>query len=1064
MGSVPDTRERNISQLPAIEQLINMGYTFLSRKENVEARGGNLNSVILEDILEEQLKRINSYEYKGKTYKFSDKSIKDAIRELKEYPINDGFMKSNESIYDLITLGKSFSEDPEGEGISKSFSLKYIDFDPDNIDKNVFHVTEEFAVKGKDGETTDNRRPDIVLFVNGIPLVVMECKSRDVSIDEAIKDLTDKQKDNEIPQLFIYSQILIAINSRRAEYATSRTIRKFYGIWREEEFEENEVKESIHKKLHKEVAEKLIVSGDEKYEPVKDRLLTEQDRLIYSLLRKDRLLEIMKYFLVYDEGIKKIARYQQYFGIKETLSRVKNFNEHGNRKGGVIWHTQGSGKSLTMVMLSKVLALDSSIKDPRVFIVTDRVDLDKQIHETFSHCGITAQRAKSGKNLSDFIDDSKYKIITTGIKKFQIIADKTPKFANGNKNIFVLVDESHRSQYGLTHSKMKKVLPNACYIGFTGTPLKKDEKDTAKKFGGFIHDYKIKQAVKDKAVLPLIYEGRHVKQEVNMDELEEKFEKSLIGCTEKVKTELTLKYSQLKKIRSTETRMLLIVYDIYQHYTKKLKGTKFKAMFATSGKPEAIRYKELFDELEGIKTEVIISPPGKNDDGEDIPLEKEKELEKIKDFWEQMMKKYKTENNYNESIRQSFKDGTGCDILIVVDKLLTGFDAPIASVLYIDKPLKEHNLLQAIARVNRLEDDKEYGYIIDYYGLIGDLDKALKGQDALSDFDPGDIEDVLRSTSDQINELKSARSELKKKFIYIDINDSEACEQSLEDLERREEFYNLVSKFSKTLSFCLSTDDFYNKFDYELISEYKNELKFYQKLREAVKKRYSDHINISGYDTEVKKLLDTYVTSSEIVQVVKPVNVFEEEFIKEVDELETYNSKADTIASRLIKSVEEIIKEDVFYEDFAERVRNKIDEWKKRRKKEGDHFNSKDYYEDMESELNIAKNRRENKQDDIPNGLKDYPELLPFHTLLKKNINDDEIVIEISKEIDSIILNHNIVGWKQKQEAQNNMINDIEDYLFDLKDNNKIDISVDTIDIIIEKIIDLAKNRERYDN
>lgn len=1064
MSSVPDTRERNVSQLPAIEQLVNMGYKFLSRKENVEARGGNLNSVILEDILEEQLKRINSYEYKGKTYKFSDKNIKEAIRDLKEYPINDGFMKSNEFIYDLITLGKSFSEDPEGKGISKSFSLKYIDLAPNNTDNNVFHVTEEFTVRGKDGQATDNRRPDIVLFVNGIPLGVIECKSPDVSINEAIKDLTDKQRDNEIPQLFIYSQILVAINARRAEYATSRTIRKFYSIWREEDFEEDEVKEIIHTTINNEIGKKLIISGDKKYEPVKDRLVTEQDRLIYSILRKDRLLEFMRYFLVYDDGIKKIARYQQYFGIKETLRRVKNLNEKGNRKGGVIWHTQGSGKSLTMVMLSKVLALDSSIEDPMIFIVTDRVDLDKQIHKTFSHCGKKVKRAMSGEKLKTLIEEGKYKIITTGLKKFEIIADKSPKFIDGNKNIFVLVDESHRSQYGLTNSKMKKVLPNACYIGFTGTPLKKDEKDTAKKFGGFIHKYKIKQAVKDKAVLPLIYEGRHVKQEVNMDELEEKFEKSLLGCTEEVRRELTLKYSQLKKIRSTETRMILIVYDIYQHYTKKLKGTKFKAMFATSGKPEAIRYKELFDELEGIKTEVIISPPGKNDAGEDIPLEKEKELEKVKAFWETMMNKYKTEKTYNESIVSEFKAGNGADILIVVDKLLTGFDAPIASVLYIDKPLKEHNLLQAIARVNRLEDEKEYGYIIDYYGLIDDLDKALKGQDALSDFDPDDIEDVLRSTTDQINELKSSRSELKKMFIYVNINDSEACEQSLEDLKRREEFYSLFSKFSKTFAICLSTDDFYNKFDYKLISEYKNELTFYQNLKESVKKRYSDNIDISGYDTEVKKLLDTYVTSSEIIQVVKPVNVFEEEFIKEVDELKTYNSKADTIASRLIKSVEEIIKEDVFYEDFAERVRNKIEEWKKRRKKEGNHFNDEAYYEDMENELSIVENRYKNKQDHIPEGLKDHPELLPFYNLLKKNIEDDIKVIKLSRVIDDIILKHNIVGWRQKQEAQNNIINDIEDYLFELKDNNKIDISIDDIDIIIEKIIDLAKNQTRYDN
>ncbi|NFD96764.1 type I restriction endonuclease subunit R [Clostridium botulinum] len=1062
MSSIPDTRERALSQLPVIEQLINMGYKFLTRKENVEAREGNLNFVILEDILEQQLKKINSYEYKGKTYKFSDKNIKAAIRALKEYPINDGFMKSNEYIYDLITLGKSFNEDPEEKGVSKSFSLNYIDWG--ELENNVFHVTEEFTVKGKDGEEKDNRRPDIVLFVNGIPLVVIECKSPDVSVKEAIKDLIDKQKDSEIPQLFIYSQILIATNKTKIKYATSRTSMKFYNVWREEEFKEEDVKEAIHKELKKEEGEKLIISSDKKYIPVKNREVTEQDRAIYSLLRKDRLLELIKWFIVYDSGVKKIARYQQYFGIKATLRRVKNFNEENNRKGGVIWHTQGSGKSLTMVMLSKALSLDSEIANPRVFIVTDRKDLDEQIHRTFEHCGKEAERARSGNHLKRLIDNSECEIITAGIKKFKVIVDKYPKFNNGNKDIFVLVDESHRTQYGLINRKMKEILPKACYIGFTGTPLKKGEKDTARKFGGFIHEYKMKKAVDDKAVLPLIYEGRHVEQNVDVEELDAKFETSLIGCTDEVRKELTLKYSQLKKIRSTETRMALIVYDIYQHFTKKLKGTQFKAMFATSSKSDAIRYKELFDELGDIKTELIISPPGKNAEGEDISDEKEKDREKIEAFWEEMMKKYKDEQDYNDSIKNAFKDGIGADILIVVDKLLTGFDAPRASVLYIDKTLKEHNLLQAIARVNRIEDEKEYGYIIDYHGLIEDLDKALKGQDALSDFDPDDIEEVLRSVGEQIDKLKSYRSELKKIFTGINMKDEEACERHLEDLERRETYYRLVSKFSKSFAFCLSTDEFYNKFEYTLINQYKEEVKFYQKLREAVKRRYSDEKDISGYDSEIKKLLDTYVTSSEIVQVVKPVNIFdEEEFAKELEE-KTYGSRADTIASRLIKSVEEKIKEDIFYEDFAERVKKKIEEWKERREKEGKNFNDKAFYEDMENEMKTAQNRYKNKQEDIPEGLRDNPELKPFYYLLKKKITEEERVIEISKEVDSIILEHNIVGWKQKQEAQNNMINDIEDYLFDLKDNNIIEISIDDIDIIIEKVIDLAKNQKRYDN
>jgi type I restriction enzyme, R subunit len=1059
MSSFPDSSERVLSQLTAIEQLINMKYKFLTRKENVEARASNLNSVILKEILEKQLNEINSYEYRGKSYKFSDKTIKNAIRDLNEYPINDGFMKSNEYIYDLLTLGKSFSEDPEETGSSKSFSFKYIDWE--HFENNVFHVTEEFAVKGADGE---ERRPDIVLFVNGIPFVVIECKSPDVSVKEAIKDLISKQKDNEIPKLFIYAQLLIATNKTKVKYATSRTGMKFYSVWIEEEIKEDEVKNIIHKELNEEDKAKLIVNGDEKYEPVKDRLVTAQDKALYSLLRMDRLLELVKWFIVYDNGAKKVARYQQYFGIKATLKRIKNFNEKGNRKGGVIWHTQGSGKSLTMVMLSKVLSLDPAIKNPRIIIVTDRKDLDEQIHRTFNHCGKEPERAKSGNNLKILIEDTKYEIITTGIKKFEVIVERYPKFNDENQNIFVLVDESHRTQYGTTHSKMKKVLPNACYIGFTGTPLKQGEKDTARKFGGFIHDYKIKQAVKDKAVLPIIYEGRHVKQDVEIEELDEKFQASLLGCTEEVKNELYLKYSQLKKIRSTETRMALIVYDIYQHFTKKYKGTKLKAMFATSSKPDAIKYKELFDAIGGIKTEVIISPPGVNEDDEDISDEKEKDIEIVEAFWSKMMEQYKDEDDYNKSIRDAFVEGTGADVLIVVHKLLTGFDAPLATVLYIDKSLKDHGLLQAIARVNRIEEGKDFGYIIDYHGVIKDLNKALKGQDALSDFDPSDIEDVLKSVGEQIEKLKSDRSELKNIFIYVNMKDQEACERHLEDLALREKYYRLVSSFSKTFAFCLSTDEFYKKFDYELINEYKEELKFYQKLKEAVRRRYSDEIDVSGYDTEIKKLLDTYVTSSEIVQVVKPVNIFDEEaFLREIAD-QSYGSKADTIASRLIKSVEEKIKEDVYYEDFAERVRNKIEEWKKRRDKEGKEFNEKDYYEDMENEMKKAQDRYKNTQQDMPDVLKDNIELKELYYMIKKNIEDDKTVIEICKDIDGIILKYNIIGWRQKQEAQNNMINDIEDYLFELKDKNVIKVSLDDIDIIIEKTIDLAKNQKRYEN
>src|SRR5690606_13120444 len=493
---VANYNEFQDSQLPALKLLQKLNWQYISPDQAFIERGELLSNVILNDILTEQLHAINHFVYKGESYKFSTGSVQGAINALKSVPI-EGVVRTNENVYDLLTLGKSFNETVNGD--RKAYTMKFIDWQ--NPENNVYHVTDEFVVEGQKGK----RRPDMVLFVNGIPFVVIENKRRDknLSIEEAISQNIGNQKDNAIPKLFYYAQILIAVQPNAAKYAVTGTDAKFWAVWKEDV--ENEIQKLLKRTVNNTQAE--------------NRLVTEQDKALFSLCQPERLLDMVYKYIVFDGPDKKICRYQQYFAVQETINRVKQRNKEGNRKGGVIWHTTGSGKSLTMVMLSKALALEKSIENPRVIIVTDRISLDKQISKTVVNCGKSVKKAESGTSLMELLPDKGSEIITTIIDKFNIATNRVT-FKDESQNIFVLVDESHRSQYGSAHANMKRIVPNASYIGFTGTPLMKSEKNTSKKFGGFIHKYTIDQAVKDGAVLPLLYEGRSAKLSINKAQID----------------------------------------------------------------------------------------------------------------------------------------------------------------------------------------------------------------------------------------------------------------------------------------------------------------------------------------------------------------------------------------------------------------------------------------------------------------------------------------------------------------------------------------------------------------
>ena len=893
----PDTSENKIQQ-NSINLLQSLGYKFISREENLKLRGGKTSEVLFREILTQKLGEINGYEYKGKRYKFSQSNVLKAVDELAGVSLNEGLMVANERITNLLLLGTSLEENLE-DGTRRSFSFKFIDFE--NLQNNDFYVTEEFEVsRVSQSDAQKHRRPDLVLFINGIPIVVIELKKSSVSFENGIKQLEKEQGKDEIAHLFKYIQLTIAANGSGARYGTTGTPFKFYSVWKEQD--EAKAKESL----------KSLINGRE---------VSALDMTLFALLSKDRLLRLVRHYIVFDKKMKKVCRYQQFFAIEETLKRVSMVKD-GVRAGGLIWHTQGSGKSLTMVMLTKLLK--QIYINSKIIVVTDRIDLDGQIHETFENTDVKAGRASSGSDLIEKLQ-SGVSVITTLVHKFEKV--KNQKVVVRDGDIFVLVDESHRTQGGDLHKAMKKALPLACYIGFTGTPLLKREKNSFAKFGGEIHRYTIDDAVKDGAVLPLLYEGRYVGQEVlDPEGLTRKFDLISRELGDEAKRDLQQKWARFERVASSEQRLELIAVDINEHIKKTLKKSGFKAMLATQRKYDAIKYHEIFEEFGEIKSAYVIS----SNEHEELEGGHKEYVVKA---WQETIKDYGSEEAYLKYVKDEFIYGDEIDLLIVVDKLLTGFDAPRASTLYIDKQLKEHNLLQAIARVNRLYDGKDYGYIIDYRGLLGELDQALTSYASLSGFDPEDITGAVIDVRSEIIKAKTYYTHLDDLFSSVKFKDDlESYVAVLEDVQKRDDFKEWLSQFARAFKLALSSEKIYDILSEEEIKVYKQRVKFYNELRKAVQLRYHEACDFGKYEAQMQKLLDTYVSAKEVNELTKLVNIFETEFDDEVQRVEGKNAKADTIISAVSAVVKEKMDSNpAFYKSIAQQIQDIIDEYKAKR-------------------------------------------------------------------------------------------------------------------------------------
>lgn len=1021
--------EINASQRPALALLEAMGYAYISPADCDKQRGSRYH-VLLRDILRGQLRRLNHYAYAGTENEFSSANIERAMEDLDE-PLTDGLVRTSEKIYDALLLGKSYPE-TVGDGKMLSFNLRYIDWD--NPQNNVFHVTEEFAVDSQDRQ--HNARPDIVLFINGIPFAVIECKAPHIPVDEAVGQMIRNQQAAYIPQLFKFAQIVVATNKNAVKYATAGTPKKFWSVWNEQDADWLQARLGAL---------------------VPDRMSTEQDRNIVSLFSRERVFELIRYFILFDANVKKVCRYQQFFAVREIMKTIAESDEHGNRQSGVIWHTQGSGKSLTMVMLAKTILMELKGCHPRVVIVTDRKELDAQIAATFAHTRLTPARATSGRHLVELVNSARADVITSIINKFNTVERQEAK--NPSRDIFVLVDESHRSNYGLMATRMRSVFPNACYIGFTGTPLMKSEKNTMARFGRLIHKYTIRDGVEDGAIVPLIYEGRFVEQKVDEENIDLWFKQTTRRLTEAQREDLRKKWSSIRRLTSTDARIKRIALDISEHFIEGYKDTGFKAMLATNYKRDAIRYLQCFEQFGDLNCAVVISPPDMRE-GVDDADEGADDL--VVSFWNKMMQQYGDADRYEEAMKNRFCDGE-IDILIVCSKLLTGFDAPLCQVLYIDKELKEHGLLQAIARTNRLHEGKDYGLIVDYRGLIEKLDTAMDMYSGagLENFDGGDLKGVVVDVMAAVGNLRSAYTQLVELFAPAgSISDAETVEVFLADDKVRQDFYTLLCAFGRALNLVLNAEQAYNALGKEERQKYQDTFIFFSKVRRSVKLQYCDAIDNAEYEPLMQNLLDTHLSVAGLKKITSPIDILnKDDFEKELEELGSLRSKADAIASRMTRSISEKRDENpAYYDSFSKRIRNALALYREKVISEAEYLaKMRTIMEDYHAGKSTVS---------YPARIKTNVHAQAFYGVLAAlfdEVEDEQItpdfVAEVSEEITKIVASHSRVDWTNNKTIHDRISQDIDDLFYKYEKERGLKFSFDLIDKIIDNVKTVALRR-----
>jgi type I restriction enzyme R subunit len=808
----------------------------------------------------------------------SDTLISKALRELTQAAVlgdSDRLYDANKAVYSKLRYGVKVKA---GAG-EQTQTVPLIDWEhPDNND---FAIAEEVTVKGP-----NDKRPDIVLYVNGIALGVLELKKGSVTVEKGIRQNLDNQKKEFIQPFFTTLQLVMAGNDTQGlRYGTIETPEKYYLTWKEENPAYNPKTDPKTRK----------------YLPSTDPAIGDSplDTALVRLCHKARFLEIIHDFIVFDAGTKKTCRHNQYFGTKAAQQRVQR------REGGIIWHTQGSGKSLTMVWLAKWIREHAT--DARILIITDRTELDEQIEGVFQGVDEAIYRTTSSADLIAKLNATTPWLLCSLVHKFgsrdeadahqgteQFIQDlqrNLPSNFSAKGNLFVFVDECHRTQSGKLHKAMKALLPEAMFIGFTGTPLLKDDKQTSLEvFGSYIHTYKFDEAVSDGVVLDLRYEARDIDQQlISPQKVDQWFEAKTRGLSELAKSQLKKRWGTMQNILSSQSRLERIVDDILLDMETKprLMDRRGNAMLVCSSIYQACKTYELFSrsDLAGKCAIVTSYKPGPADiKGEESG---EGETEKLHQYaiYRKMLADYFNEpedraihrvEEFEKLVKDRFKKEPGqMRLLIVVDKLLTGFDAPSATYLYIDKKMQDHGLFQAICRVNRLDgDDKEYGYIVDYK----DLFKSLEG--AITDYTSGafekfDAEDVAGLLSDRIEKgrerLEDMREQVKaicepvlrprgtREYLHYFCAEDTADKEVLAANEpKRIALYQAVGGLLRAYANLANemSEAGYSPAEIATIQE---EVKHFEAMRHEVKIASGDYVDMKQYEPAMRRLLDSYI-------------------------------------------------------------------------------------------------------------------------------------------------------------------------------------------------------------
>lgn len=977
------TPEYITAEKPAIELFQALGYEYFDASK-VDPRE-SISDVVLEDNFLSAIKKLNPW--------MNDNNVNKCHKKITSV-LSSSLMEGNQIVYKLITGNNSvFSVKQVINGIEQTKTPIFIDFQ--NPENNEFLIVNQMKFKGIER----NSIPDIVVFVNGLPLGIIEAKSSSATeaSDKAIGDLNYYQRNSE--KLFYYNQICAGIWKVGAKYASIGAKEIHYQVYKTDDVEP--IKETIQKF---------------------GRHLINQDLMIYNLFRKDRFLDIIKNFVLFEtvEGVtvKKLPRYQQIRAVNKTLKKLIT-----NNNGGVVWHTQGSGKSISMVYLATKLRREKfGFNNPTIIVMTDRIDLHTQITNIFRACGFpNLIPATSVKHLKGLLQDDYGKTIMTTIQKFQndeIDEDGKRVVKNiedlevlsEKENIFVLVDEAHRSQYGFLAGFMRHSIPKAKFIAFTGTPIDKDEKSTLREFYGddYIDKYTIKQSVDDGATLPILYEDGLPDLYVDKSLLDKQFDIEFGDEDEKMQGLLKDEASSLKKFMLAKNRLEHIAGHIIEHYKNKIYPNGQKAMLVCYNREQAIAYKKLFEELKtkgvhNFGTRVVMSFSPKKDPQEyyDYATPEDKIKPAIEDF----KLPFGDENITDVSGKKKFNNDA---IMIVSDMLLTGYDASILSVMYLDKMLKEHNLLQAIARVNRTRSGKNAGLIVDYCGITEHLVDALK-------IFSGELEpsEVMQNISEEVSRLDLRHSQLVAFFNYIKADRFEEKQayidkavQYLEPEDLRDEFKELCKKFNKSIDIVLPSPH---------ALQYEYDFKLYNQIKAEARNAYMDEtLKISEDDSQkLQALIDEHLKANGIQSLLgEPVSIIDREaFEAEMRNTFSDKSKELKMTYRLKHTIKiELDKNPEFYKPLAERLEELIQKRKQER------ITQLDFLKEFEA----IQNKIVNKSKEAESlGFKTEREFAVFKTLENKINGDSKFITEILFK--ALASELNIVDWQNKEQIQKEM-------------------------------------------